>query len=60
MTLTFKIRVNRIKFKTEKEKNELIKKIMSIEEDIDKTEEKLSKTQQMYKEASHLAEENER
>ena len=33
---------------------------MSIEEDIDKTEEKLSKTQQMYKEASHLAEENER
>lgn len=33
---------------------------MSIEEDIDKTEEKLTKTQQLYKEASHQAEENER
>jgi hypothetical protein len=45
---------------TEKEKNELIKKIMSIEEQIDKTEEKLQQTQQAFKEASHLADENER
>jgi hypothetical protein len=33
---------------------------MQIEEDIDKTEEKLSKTMQNFKDASHLADENER
>lgn len=33
---------------------------MGIEEEIDKTEEKLNKTMQAFKEAGHLSEENER